>query len=513
MKKFDKILTNINLWRNIMNIMKLSISFSIIITIAVLSIFFTLDKMQELTRNTQKMYTHPFKVSNSVADIQTSIVTMHRNMKDIVLTSDSLEIISIIESIQDEENRVYTNFKEVYKYYLGNREDIDILYKSFKAWKTIREEVITLIYQKKLSEAVATTKGKGKKHIDTLYLQIDVLKSYAFNKADEFYNSSINNNSIKNVIYVFLFSMILSGIIVIFIVINLLKINRSNNKQLHLIDQNILTAQIGLDSEIIDVSNALCRSLNLKKTDVINTKRPYFFTNKEQFASFENIIYSAKEYKGEVHIQVEDKHIWFYLEVFPLLDIEFQLTSFNIFLTNISDKKRIEEVSITDTLTGLNNRNYFEIIFDKEIRRAKRDNKELSVVMLDIDYFKQFNDTYGHKDGDNALKSVSHILSAHTNRSYDYAFRVGGEEFVLLSYHEDIESLETFTKTLLKEIESLKIPHEKNIASSYLTSSAGAIRLGVEHLLNTDEIYKEVDSLLYQAKESGRNSFKIRTID
>ena len=496
-----------------MNMFKLSISFSVIIIIAILSIIFTLDKMRDLTINTQKMYTHPFKVSNSVADIQTSIITMHRNMKDIVLTSNSLEIIHIIESIQNEENKVYSNFKSVYKYYLGNRDDIDILYNSFKSWKEIRGEVITLVYQKKFDEAIMITKGKGKKHIDALYIQIDVLKNYAFNKANEFYSSSIKNNGIKEVMGIFILSIVLSGVIVTFIVINLLKINRENRKQLHLIDQNILTATIGLNSEIINISNALCRSLNLKKKDVVNSKRPFFFTNKEQYTVFENIIYSAKDYQGEIYVQVADKKIWFYMEIIPQLNQEFQLQSFNIFLTNISDKKIIEKVSITDTLTGLNNRNYFEIIFEKEVRRAKRDKKPLSVIMLDIDYFKQFNDTYGHQDGDNALRSVSKILSAHTNRSYDYAFRVGGEEFVLLSYHNNIKNLEKFVETLLKDIESLKIPHNKNSASPYLTSSAGAIQFGVEHLLNTDEMYKEVDNLLYKAKDSGRNGFKIKSLD
>lgn len=118
-----------------MNLSKLFISFSIIVAVALFSAVFTITKMQELTENTQKMYTHPFKVSNSLANIQTSIITMHRNMKDVVLSPNTLEMIHIIESIQVEENKVYDNFKIIYANYLGNKKDIDVLFNTFKSGK------------------------------------------------------------------------------------------------------------------------------------------------------------------------------------------------------------------------------------------------------------------------------------------------------------------------------------------------------------------------------------------
>jgi len=495
-----------------MNLSKLFISFSIIVAVALFSAVFTITKMQELTENTQKMYTHPFKVSNSLANIQTSIITMHRNMKDVVLSPNTLEMIHIIESIQVEENKVYDNFKIIYANYLGNKKDIDVLFNTFKKWKSIRQEVISLVNQNKMSSAITITKNKGKKHIDKLYSQINVLKQYAFSKADEFYNLSVKNSGIHEVIIIYFLSIVFSGFIIIYIIINLLKVNRDNKKQLYLIDQNILTATLSLDKKVLNISNALCRALGINKKDILNTNSKYIFTDETQYLKFENIIYSAKEYKGEVYININDEKVWFILEILPQLDNSFQLSYFNIFLTNISDKKRIEEVSITDTLTGLYNRNYFEIMLDKEVRRSKRDAKPLSMVMLDIDYFKQYNDTYGHQDGDTALKAVSHILSAQTNRSSDYAFRVGGEEFVILSYHKDFTHLEEFVSTLLKEVESLKIPHSKNNASEFVTVSAGAIQFGKEHLFNTDEMYKQVDRLLYEAKNSGRNNFKSKQI-
>ena len=496
-----------------MNIPKIFFSFAIVIIVAISSAIFTIMQMQKLSTNTQKMYTHPFQVSNAVSNIQTSIVAMHRNMKDIILTKHSFEMIKIIESIQTQEENVYVNFKLIYKNYLGNKQDIDASFKAFKDWKGIREEVISLVHEGKVDEATTITKGKGANHIQKLYEQINVLKKYAFNKADEFYTSSIKDNGVEKVIIIFVLTLIFSGLVVIYIIFNLLKIAKVNKKQLHLIDQNILMATFNLDKKVIDISSALCRVLNQPKKYMINSTNNYFFTTKAQYELFENKIYSSQEHKGELSININDEDTWFSIEIFPELDHDFQLSAFTVFLTNISDKKKIEEVSITDTLTGLYNRNYFEMIFEKEVKRSKRDNKPLSMLMLDIDYFKQFNDTYGHQEGDNALKAVSHILSAHTNRSYDYAFRVGGEEFVILSYQKDYEMLEEFAITLIQEIESLKISHKLNTTSNYLTASAGVMMFGEKHLLNTDDMYKVVDGLLYDAKADGRNTFKSSYMD
>lgn len=492
-----------------MNIKKIFFSFAVVIVFSIASEIFTILKMDALAINTQKLYTHPFKVSNAVADIQTSVITIHRNIKDVISTSNTLELLKITESIQHEEEKVYHNFEIIYKNYLGNKRDIDTVYKLYQDWKPVREELFLLAYDSKIKETSKIAENKNIQHVKKIYKEIKVLRDYANTKADEFYTLSIKNNGITDVVYMFILTLILSGAIVLYIVRNLLKISKTNNKQLHLIDQNILTATLLLNKEVVYISNALCYVLGKQKKDILHTKDEYLFTDFKQFTQFENKIYSGKVHKGEVYLLVNNEKTWFNIEIFPELNANFELYGFNIFLTNISDKKKIEEVSIKDVLTGLYNRNYFELIFDKELKRAKRDKKELSMLMFDVDYFKQYNDTYGHQEGDNALKAVAAILSKHTNRSYDYAFRVGGEEFVILSYQKDFATLEQFADTILKDVEALKISHKNNNASNYLTLSAGVMLFGQEHLLNTDEMYKEVDKLLYKAKENGRNNFKI----
>ena len=100
---------------------------------------------------------------------------------------------------------------------------------------------------------------------------------------------------------------------------------------------------------------------------------------------------------------------------------------------------------------------------------------------------------------------MASIIISHTKRSNDYAFRIGGEEFIILSYQEDMAALNSFAMSFIRDIEALHIPHKKNNISKYVTISAGAILFGTNNVLSPDEMYKKVDELLYKAKNAGRN--------
>jgi len=317
-----------------LNIFKIFISFAIIIVIAISSAFFTILKMKELSSQTQKMYSHPFQVSNAVSDIETKIITIHRDMKDVILTTESLEMIRIIESIQKQETEVFKKFDIIYENYLGDKKDIDVSFNSFKNWKVIRQEVVRLMLEGETEHAIAITKGKGAQHIESLYKKIAVLKTYAFKKAQLFYEESIEKDGANEVIAVFLATLLISTIIVAFVIINLIKVNRVNNKQIHLIDQNILFAKLNLNKEIIDISSSLCRVLNLDKADVLGTIHDTFFATSAQFDNFKSQIYSGKEYQGEIQVSSNDSfnsEEWYLLEVIPELDNNYELYYFTLF--------------------------------------------------------------------------------------------------------------------------------------------------------------------------------------
>lgn len=172
-------------------------------------------------------------------------------------------------------------------------------------------------------------------------------------------------------------------------------------------------------------------------------------------------------------------------------------------LKEVNDK--LEKLSITDQLTTLYNRRHFDHVFDLELKRAIRSKTVFSLVSLDIDFFKLINDTYGHQYGDNALICLGKSLKDICQRSGDFAFRVGGEEFSIITSGSENESALNLAKSLQDKVKTLKIANTKSDISNYMTVSIGIITLIPTINDTIDSIMKKVDKKLYQAKEKGRN--------
>ncbi|MCW8839165.1 MAG: diguanylate cyclase [Thiovulaceae bacterium] len=171
--------------------------------------------------------------------------------------------------------------------------------------------------------------------------------------------------------------------------------------------------------------------------------------------------------------------------------------------------KKLEDASYTDSLTNLHNRRYFNLIFEKEVQRAKRSKKYLTFMMLDIDYFKQYNDTYGHIEGDNALKKVADNLNNIFKRPSDYVFRLGGEEFGVLMSDSDIYNSSEMAQKICDSILKLNIEHKGSEINGYLTISVGVVSCKVNQSFNEEQLISLSDEMLYKAKNSGRNKFVI----
>jgi len=183
-----------------------------------------------------------------------------------------------------------------------------------------------------------------------------------------------------------------------------------------------------------------------------------------------------------------------YMIAFYFLYIEYQ-----------KEIQKVKQLSITDPLTHLYNRRYFTKKANEEIERAKRDQSTLSFATLDVDCFKNYNDTYGHSAGDDVLIRIADSMKLFTNRASDYAFRIGGEEFVMMFCAQDAHTTRAHLEKFLEHIASLEIEHKTSIVSSYITLSIGIKSYRGDNIPSFTQIYKEVDALLYQAKESGRN--------
>ena len=170
-----------------------------------------------------------------------------------------------------------------------------------------------------------------------------------------------------------------------------------------------------------------------------------------------------------------------------------------------NQRKELEKASLTDPLTGIGNRRYFNIKLDNEIIRSKRYSLPLSIVMFDIDHFKFVNDNYGHDAGDEVLKEIVNIIGKSL-RETDIFCRVGGEEFIIILPETPQNNAFNIAEKLRKIVES----HSKEPLPNV------AISLGVTQLLesdNKDSLLKRADDALYEAKDSGRNCSCIAKID
>lgn len=164
----------------------------------------------------------------------------------------------------------------------------------------------------------------------------------------------------------------------------------------------------------------------------------------------------------------------------------------------------LSDLSLKDPLTQLGNRRAFEENLARSTRLAKREKKFFSLLMIDIDHFKWFNDTYGHQGGDKCLQAVASVLKTGPQRPGDFAARYGGEEFSILLYDTDLEGARYVADSLRARVAELKIPHERS-PLRIVTISVGVGTANPGVTFSESGLVALADAALYKAKEKGRN--------
>ncbi|MES9854758.1 MAG: GGDEF domain-containing protein [Candidatus Thiodiazotropha sp. L084R] len=162
-------------------------------------------------------------------------------------------------------------------------------------------------------------------------------------------------------------------------------------------------------------------------------------------------------------------------------------------------------LSITDPLTGLYNRRYLQQTFLREFNRARRDGHYFCFFIFDLDHFKEYNDNYGHGQGDMVLCQVADVFKDCMRRSSDLAFRFGGEEFCGLLVTKNDHEANLLVDEIRRKVEAKNIKHTHNDGRGVLTISAGIHILHGEKKISFTELYQAADWALYQAKARGRN--------
>jgi len=208
---------------------------------------------------------------------------------------------------------------------------------------------------------------------------------------------------------------------------------------------------------------------------------------------------------------------WFLISAKAILNDSGKFEGSFAMLTDINERKEMEllleesnrqltELSNTDSLTGIANRRNFDATLKHEYYRLRRSKSKLSVILIDVDHFKAYNDCYGHVMGDECLRQIGRALASCVSRSVDLAARYGGEEFACILPDTDIEPAVKIAERIRLKIEDLKIEHKNSSVSQYVTASLGVTTVQYAEDCTPADIITTVDKLLYKAKVSGRNT-------
>ena len=175
------------------------------------------------------------------------------------------------------------------------------------------------------------------------------------------------------------------------------------------------------------------------------------------------------------------------------------------------EKNTAQLNSITDSLTGLSNRRYFDLALKTEFHRLKRSGATLSLIIFDIDHFKKFNDYYGHLSGDDCLRRIGILLKTIAVRSSDVIARYGGEEFAVILPETESFGAKVMAERIRKGIESLGIPHYTSDVAECITVSLGVVSVSTTGLVSQEQVVALADEALYCAKNNGRNRVEVKT--
>ena len=180
-----------------------------------------------------------------------------------------------------------------------------------------------------------------------------------------------------------------------------------------------------------------------------------------------------------------------------------ELAQANQNLTELN--QRLEAISNSDGLLGIPNRRYFDARLDAEWRRAGREHQPLSLLMIDVDYFKRYNDRYGHQAGDNCLQGVARAISSALKRPGDVPARYGGEELAVILANTELDGAVTVARTIQRQLGELHIPQADSAVTDEVTISIGAATMMPGQQTSATMLVAAADRGLYSAKDSGRN--------
>ena len=214
-------------------------------------------------------------------------------------------------------------------------------------------------------------------------------------------------------------------------------------------------------------------------------------------------------------LQTIGRNAYLAIDAGPIYDASGTLVAVVETVRDITAQKEaqnaLEALAACDGLTGLANRRTFDAALTSEARRAARSGVPLSLLMMDIDHFKTFNDSYGHQHGDECLKLVADAIGDVARRSGDVVARYGGEEFAVILPNTGLAAAEVIAERIRRAVENLRIAHRSSASNCIVTMSIGGATT-VTQDVDVVSLVSAADQALYGAKRSGRNRIRVETV-
>ena len=285
------------------------------------------------------------------------------------------------------------------------------------------------------------------------------------------------------------------------------------NRYIDLVDENILVSSCDTKGIITYASKAFVRVSGYKEHELIGQAHSIVRhpdSTKSQFENLWKTIKNGNIWKGEIKNRSKNNQdYWVDATIYPNFSDDGKILGYTAVRIDITDKKEIEKMSITDELTSLYNRRYFNTVFSQELIKATKKETNFAFIMMDIDNFKKYNDNYGHQKGDKVLENLSIIFRSLFEDEGDYSFRLGGEEFGAIFHADGIDKAKDKAKSVCESIYDANIEHKYNESYNRITVSIGLFFSSNTKGFNESKIYRLADEALYEVKENGRNNYKL----